>query len=76
MIGQNSTRGETRPAMEVPCPTKHCLQSVGQFEEAIQPGPWCALAGVFRQQQTLERLQHCMPQLAVSRPANSIRPET
>jgi hypothetical protein len=76
MAGENSIRDETRPATAVPGPAIDCLQPGGQFEEAIQLGPsWCALAPDFRQQQTLDRLQHCMPQLVVSRPANSIRPE-
>lgn len=61
--GLTSIRSAARPAGAVPGTAGSCPQPPGHFDESIQIGPsWRACLADFPQQQTLDRLQHCIPQ--------------
>jgi hypothetical protein len=74
--GLTPIRAATRLAAAAPGTAGSCPQPPGHFDEEIQPGPsWCPFLPDFRQQQTLDRLQHCVPQLGLSRSASRSKPE-
>ena len=74
--GRTSIRAAARLAAAVPGTAGIGPQPPGHFEEAIQPGPsWRAFLPDLRQQQTLEPLQHGMPQFGPWRPASRSKPE-